>query len=97
METTNHNLTITSVLICQIDKLSVGDIFLFTADGPKYIFLGRTPDGFFSYMRTDNRRKFYRRRNNLVFVIDDAVYGLFLVNGEVFCDYQSALSCATRL
>ena len=49
METNNNlnnlktnEITIVSILV--MDKLSVGDIFLFTADGPKYVYLGRTPD-----------------------------------------------------
>ena len=96
METTNNNLEITSVSLFTMDNLSVGDIFLFTADGPKYVFLGRTPDGKFSYMRTDNKRKFYSHRNRYVFNMD-VNGGLFICNGELFVNYQSAMICATRL
>ena len=81
-----------------MDKLAVGDIFLFSADGYKYVFLGRTPDGRFIYKRTDMRtkRKIYSHRNRYVFNMD-ADGGLFIVNGELFIDFQTAMACATRL
>ena len=50
METTNNKLEITIVSLSYLDKLSIGDIFLFSTDGPKYVFLGRTPDNNFYYM-----------------------------------------------
>ena len=83
METTTSNkLEITIVSLCKMDKLAVGDIFLFSADGPKYVFLGRTLDGRFSYMRTDTKRKYYSLRNRQVFNMD-ADGGLFIANGEL--------------
>ena len=96
METTNNKLEITIVSLFKMDKLAVGDIFLFSADGAKYVFLGLTPDGKFSYMRTDNKRKYYSLRNRYVFNMD-ADGGLFIANGELFIDYQTAMACATRL
>ena len=99
METTKSNkLDITIVSLFKMDKLAVGDIFLFSADGFKYVFLGRTHDGRFSYMRTDMRtkRKIYSRRNRQVFNMD-ADGGLFIANGELFVDFKSAMACATRL
>ena len=97
METKKSNrLEITIVSLFKMDKLAVGNIFLFSTDGPKYVFLGRTLDGRFSYMRTDTKRKFYSLRNRQVFNID-ANGGLFIANGELFIDYQTALLCATRL
>ena len=103
---TNNNLTtneITIVSILVMDKLSVGDIFLFSTDGPKYVFLGRTYeqhgnrfDCRFTYMRTDNKRHYSCRRNRLVFVMD-VDGGLFIANGELFIDFESAMSCVTRL
>ena len=96
METTNNKLEITIVSLFKMDKLAVGDIFLFSADGFKCVFLGRTSDGKFSYMRTDNKRKYYSLRNRYVFNMD-ADGGLFICNGEVFTDFQTALACATRL
>ena len=99
METTTNKLDITIVSLFKMDKLAVGDIFLFSADGFKYVFLGRTLDGMFCYKRTDMRtkRKIYSRRNRQVFNMD-ADGGLFIVNGELFVDYQTAIiSCATRL
>ena len=97
METTNNKPEITIVSLFKMDKLAVGDIFLFSADGFKYVFLGRTPDGSFCYKRTDMRtkRKIYSRRNRYVFNMD-ADGGLYIANGELFINYQSAL-CATRL
>lgn len=95
METNKSNkLEITIVSLFKMDNLAVGDIFLFSSDGFKYVFLGRTPDGRFSYMRTDNKRKIYSRRNRCVFNMD-ANGGLFIANGELFIDYQTALKCAT--
>lgn len=96
METTTNRLEITIVSLFKMDKLAVGDIFLFSADGFKYVFLGRTPDGRFIYRRTDMRskRKIYSHRNRCVFNMD-VNGGLFIVNGELFIDYQSALKCAT--
>ena len=98
METTNNKLEITIVSLIKMDKLSIGDIFLFSADGYKYVFLGRTPDGRFIYKRTDMRtkRKIYSHRNRYVFNMD-ADGGLFIVNGELFIDFQTAMACATRL
>ena len=98
METTNNKLEITIVIISKMDKLAVGDIFLFSADGFKYVFLGLTPDGMFCYKRTDMRtkRKIYSRRNRQVFNMD-ADGGLYIANGELFVDYETALLCATRL
>ena len=96
METTNNKPEITIVSFSSMDKLAVGDIFLFSADGFKYVFLGRTPDGKFSYMRTDTKRKYFRHRNRYVFNMD-ADGGLFIANGELFTDFQSAMLCATRL
>ena len=97
METKKSNkLEITIVSVCLMDKLAVGDIFLFSTAGPKYVFLRRTPDGRFSYMRTDNHRKYYCRRNRQVFNMD-ADGGLFIANGELFIDFQTAMACATRL
>ena len=95
--TTSNKLDITIVTLSQMDKLAVGDIFLFSVNGPKYVFFGRTPDGRFSYMRTDTKRKFYSSlRNRYVFNMD-ADGGLFIANGELFIDYQTAMACATRL
>ena len=95
METKKSNkLEITIVSLFKMDNLAIGDIFLFSTDGPKYVFLGRTPDGRFSYMRTDNKRKYYSLRNRYVYNMD-ADGGLFICNGEVFVDFQSAMSCAT--
>ena len=96
METTHNTLSITIVSLFKMNKLSVGDIFLFSVDGPKYVFLGCTPDGRFSYMRTDNKRKFYCRRNRQVFNMDPRG-GLFIANGKLFIDFQSAMACVTRL
>ena len=99
METKKSNkLEITIVSLFKMDKLAVGDIFLFSADGFKYVFLGRTPDGMFCYRRTDMRskRKIYSRRNRYVFNMD-VNGGLFICNGELFTDYQTAMLCATRL
>ena len=97
METKKSNkLEITIVSLFTMDTLDYGDIFLFSTVGPKYVFLGRTSDGRFSYMRTDNKRKFYCRRNRQVFNMD-ANGGLYIANGELFIDFQTALSCATRL
>ena len=96
METTNNKLEITIVSLFKMDKLAVGDIFLFSADGHKYVFLGLTPDGRFSYMRTDNKRKYYSLRNRYVFNMD-ADGGLYIANGELFTDFQTAMACATRL
>ena len=97
METKKSNkLEITIVSLFKMDKLAIGDIFLFSTDGPKYVFLGRTPDNSFYYMRTDNKRKYYRRRNRQVFNMD-ANGGLFIANGELFIDYETALACVTRL
>lgn len=92
METTNNKLEITIVSLFKMDNLSVGDIFLFSADGFKYVFLGRTPDGQFCYRRCEMRskRKHYSRRNRYVFNLD-ADGGLFIVNGELFIDYKTAL------
>lgn len=100
METTKNKPLfkpeITIVSLFKMDKLSVGDIFLFSADGFKYVFLGRTLDGRFCYRRTDMRskRKIYSRRNRQVFNMD-VNGGLFICNGEIFIDYQTAFSCAT--
>lgn len=100
METTKNKPLfkpeITIVSLFKMDKLAVGDIFLFSADGFKYVFLGRTLDGRFCYKRTDMRTKriLYSRRNRCVFNMD-ANGGLFIVNGELFIDYQTALTCAT--
>ena len=97
METKKSNkLEITIVSVFEMDRLAVGDVFLFSTTGPKYVFLGRTPSGRFSYMRTDNKRKCYSRRNRQVFCMD-ANGGLFIANGELFIDFQTALTCATRL
>ncbi len=94
--TTNNNLEITIVSLFKMDNLSVGDIFLFSADGPKYVFLGRTPDNSFYYMRSDNKRRYSCRRNRRVYNMD--VNGsLFISNGQLFIDYQSAMTCVTRL
>ena len=95
METTNNKLEITIVSSIKMDKLAIGDIFLFSTDGPKYVFFGRTPDNSFYYMRTDTKRRYSCRRNRQVFCMD-ADGGLFIANGELFIDYQTAL-CATRL
>ena len=84
---TNNNHEITIVSLFKMDKLSVGDIFLFSTDGFKYVFLGRTLDGTFSYMRTDNKRRCYSRRNRQVFNMD-VNGGLFIANGELFIDYK---------
>lgn len=94
METTSK-LDITIVSLFRMDKLAVGDIFLFSTDGHKYCFLGRTPDGKFSYMRTDNKRKYYCWRNRQVFNMD-ANGGLYIANGELFIYFQTAMVCATR-
>ena len=100
METTNNLKTnkveVTIVSIANMDILTIGDIFLFTADGPKYVYFGRTPDNNFYYMRTDTKRRYSCRRNRLVFVMD-VDGGLFIANGELFIDFESAMSCATRL
>ena len=98
METKKSNkLEITICSLSSMDKLAVGDIFLFSADGFMYVFLGLTPDGMFCYKRTDMRtkRKIYSRRNRQVFNLD-ADGGIYIVNGEVFIDFNSSL-CATRL
>lgn len=96
METTKNKLEITIVSLFKMDKLSVGDIFLFSADGYKYVFLGRTPDGRFCYRLCGirSKRRVYSRRNRHVFNMD-VNGGLFIVNGELFIDYQTALKCAT--
>lgn len=93
METTINKPEITIVSLFKMDNLSVGDIFLFSADGFKYVFLGRTFDGRFCYKRTDMRtkRKIYSCRNRYVFNMD-ADGGLFIVNGRIFIDYQTALT-----
>ena len=97
METKKSNkLDITIVSLFKMDKLAVGDIFLFSTDGSKYVFLGRTLDGRFSYMSTDTKRKIYSRRNRYVFNMD-ADGGLYIANGELFIDFQTAMACATRL
>ena len=96
METTNNKPEITIVSLSYLDKLDCGDIFLFSTTGPKYVFLRRTPDGRFLYMRTDTKRRYNRRRNRQVFNMD-AYGGLFIANGELFIDYQAALTCATCL
>lgn len=97
METTNNKPEITIVSVIKMEKLAVGDIFLFSSDGIKYVFLGRTLDGRFSYMRTDTKCKYYSSlRDRYVFNMD-ADGALYIVNGEVFTDYQSAMACATRL
>ena len=94
----SNNLEITIVSLFKMDNLAVGDIFLFSADGFKYVFLGLTHDGRFCYKRTDMRtkRKIYSRRNRQVFKMD-ANGELFIANGELFIDFQAAMSCATRL
>ena len=94
METTNNKINLTIVSVRLMDRLAVGDIFLFSTTGPKYVFFGRTSDGRFSYMRTDNKRKCYSRRNRQVFCMN-ANGGLFIANGELFIDFESALKCAT--
>ena len=97
METKKSNkLEITIVSLFKMDKLAIGDIFLFSTDGPKFVFLGRTPDNNFYYMRTDTKRRYSCRRNRQVFNMD-ADGGLFIANGELFMDFQSAMLCATRL
>ena len=97
METKKSNrLEITIVSLSYLDKLDCGDVFLFSTIGPKYVFLGRTLDGRFSYMRTDTKRKYCRRRNRQVFNMDHNG-GLFIANGELFIDFKSAYACATRL
>ena len=98
METTNNKLDITIVTSTKMDKLAVGDIFLFFADGDKYVFLGITPDGLFCYKRGGMRsnRKYYSCRNRQVFNMD-ADGELFIANGELFIDYKTAMVCATRL
>ena len=99
METkkSNNKPEITIVSLSYLDKLAVGDIFLFSTTGPKYVFLGRTLDGVrFLYMRTDTKLRYIRRRNRQVFCMD-ANGGLFIANGELFIDYQTAMLCATRL
>ena len=97
METTNNtlntlNITIESffVSLFKMDKLSVGDLFLFTADGPKYVFLGRTADNSYYYMRIDNKRRYRCRRNRQVFYMD-ADGELFICNGELFFDFNTAM------
>ena len=93
METKKSNKPeITIVSLFKMDKLAFGDIFLISTDGPKYVFLGRTPDGRFSYMRTDNKRKYYSRRNRYVYNMD-ADGGLFICNGELFTDLEAAMAC----
>ena len=94
---TNNLVNITIVSLSSMDKLAVGDIFLFFADGFKYVFLGCTPDGQFCYKRCEMRskRKYYSRRNRQVFNMD-ADGGLFIANGELFIDYKTAMVCATR-
>ena len=94
--TTTNNLDITIVSLSYLDKLDCGDIFLFSTTGPKYVFLCHTPDGRFLYMRTDTKRRYNRRRNRQVFNMD-ANGGLFIANGELFIDYETAMACATRL
>ena len=94
--TTTNKLDITIVSLSYLDKLDCGDIFLFSTTGPKYVFLCRTPDGRFSYRRTDTKRKYYRRRNRQVFNMDHNG-GLFIANGELFIDFQTAMLCAIRL
>ena len=96
METRSNKLEITIVSLSYLDKLAVGDILLFSTTGPKYVFLCHTPDGRYLYMRTDTKRKYFRRRNRQVFNMD-ADGGLFIANGELFIDFQSAMSCAARL
>ena len=86
METTNNNGYYRSA---RMDKLAVGDIFLFFADGYKYVFLGLTPDGKFCYRRCEmrSRRKHYSQRNLLVFVKDndgDVLVG----DGKLFVNYK---------
>ena len=93
METTNNKLEITIVSLSYLDKLSIGDIFLFSTDGPKYVFLGRTPDNNFYYMCTDTKRRYSCRRNRQVFCMD-ADGGLFIANGELFIDYETAMACS---
>ena len=96
METKKSNKSeITIVSLIKMDKLAVGDIFLFSADGFKYVFLGRTSDGSFCYKRTDMRtkRKIYSRRNRQVFSMD-ADGELFICNGELFTDLETAMACS---
>lgn len=93
METTN-NLNITIVSLTLMDRLAVGDIFLFSTYGDKYVFLGRTSTGNYSYMRIDNKRKYSCRYKRCVYYMD-VNGGLFIVNGKLFDDYQTALKCAT--
>ena len=94
METTTNKLDITIVSLSYLDKLDCGDIFLFSTTGPRYVFLCHIPDGRFLYMRTDTERRYTRRRNRQVFRMD-ADGGLFIANGELFIDFQTALTCAT--
>ena len=96
METRSNKLEITIVSLSYLDQLAVGDIFLFSTTGSKYVFLGRTAAGRFSYMRTDTKRKYFRRRNRQVFNMDHNG-GLFIANGELFIDFHTAMTCATRL
>ena len=90
METTNNKLEITIVSLSKMDKLAIGDIFLFSADGPKYVFLGRTPDNSFYYMCTDTKRRNSCRRNRQVFKLD-ANGGLYIANGKLFVNFQTAM------
>lgn len=96
METTNNRPEITIVSYSLMDRLAVGDVFLFSTFGPKYVFYGRTSDGRFSYKRLDTKRKYYCRRNRYVFVLD-VDGGLFIANGELFLDFDTAMACATVL
>ena len=92
----SNNLVITIVSVSSLDKLAIGDIFLFSTTGPRYVFYGRTPDGRFLYVRIDNNRKYYRHRNRQVFNVNHNG-GLYIANGELFIDFETAMSCATRL
>lgn len=80
----------------RMETLSIGDFFLRTIDGYKLVFLGFTPDGKFSYMRTDNKRKYTSRRNDLVFIMD--IDGdCFIRDGKIFVNYSKGQRCAISL
>ena len=94
--TTNNATSVIIVSIANMDKLTIGDIFLFSTDGPKYVFLLNTPDGRFTYMRCDNKRHFSCRRNRKVFVMDvDGQH--YIINGQLFVNYKYGQRCAIRL
>lgn len=93
-----NNLDITIVSLSSMDKLAVGDIFLFFADGYKYVILGKTDDGQFRYKRCEmrNKRVYTCHRNKGVFKMD-ADGGIIIANGSIYFDLETALLCATRL